>query len=240
MRRRLRSILLTVGLLGLVFGVTGGVLGGALKQEPEFYVRLAEAPAWETSERASALLTRVQDLKNDIRAKADWAGTFRGDDLNAFCQENLCAGTAYAGLLPKGFHSPRVVIEGDRVKLGLRYGEGFWSTVLWVELKAWLVKNDTNVIAVELCGLKAGNMSIGCQTLLDSLSEAAHESNIEVTWYRHDGNPVGLFRFYADQLRPTTQIHTFKIDDGKVAVAGRTRLETAQATVPGLNPLTGD
>jgi hypothetical protein len=240
MRRRLRSILLTVGLLALVFGVVGGALGSVLKQEPEFYLRLSESPAWETSERASALLTRVQDLKNDIRAKADWSGTFRGDDLNAFCQENLTPGTAYANLLPKGFHSPRVVIDGDRVKLGLRYGDGFWSTVLWVEMKAWLVKNDTNVIAVELCGLKAGNLSIGCQTLLDSLSEAAHESNIEVTWYRRDGNPVGLFRFYADQLRPTTQIHTFKIDDGKVAVAGRTRLETVPATVPGLNPLTGD
>ncbi|QEL21124.1 hypothetical protein [Limnoglobus roseus] len=235
MRRRFRSFVLTAGLLTLLLGVVGSVLGSVLKQEPTFYQKLSDLPEWDNGERASGLMTRVQDLKNDVRSKADWAGKFHGDDVNAFCQENLCEGTSYANLLPKGFHSPRVVVEGDHIKLGLRYGHGFWSTVIWIELKAWLVKNDTNVIAVELCGFKAGGLSIGCQTLLDTLSEAAHDSNIEVSWYRHDGNPVGLFRFYADQLRPTTQIHTFKIEEGAITVAGRTRLENAQATAPGLN-----
>lgn len=240
MRRRIRSVLLAVGLIALLLAIVGGTVGAVLKQEPVFYVRLGETNDWTAGERASALMTRVQDLKNDIRAKADWAGTFRGDDLNAFCLENLAPGTSYANLLPSGLHSPRVRIEGDRIQLGLRYGDGFWSSIVWVELKAWLVKNDTNVIAVEVCGLKAGNLSIGCQTLLDSLSEAAHESNIDVTWYRHNGNPVGLFRFYADQLRPTTQIHTFKIHDGAIAIAGRTRLERTPLAAPGLDPTNGD
>ena len=44
----------------------------------------------------------------------------------------------------------------------------------------------------------------------------------------------------ADQIRPTTQIHTFKIDGGTIAIAGRTRLESAHTTAPGLNPLGGD
>lgn len=240
MKRKFRTILFAVGLLGLLLVVGGGAVGAVLKQEPAFYTQLATVDDWNLGERASSLMTRVQDLKNDIRAKSDWAGTFKGDDLNAFCLENLAPGTSYANLLPKGLHSPRVTIEGDRIRLGLRYGEGFWSSVVWVELRAWLVKNDTNVIAVELCGMKAGSLSIGCQTLLDSLSEAAHDSNIEVSWYRLNGNPVGLFRFYADQLRPTTQIHTFKIHDGTIAIAGRTRLEKVQLNTPGLDPLRGD
>ncbi len=240
MRKKTRSYLLAAGLILGLLAVAGGAVGAVLKQEPEFYGRLAGTDDWTLGERASSLMTRVQDLKNDIRAKADWAGTFRGDDLNAFCLENLAPGTSYANLLPRGFHSPRIAIEGDRIKLGLRYGDGFWSSILWVELKAWLVKNDTNVIAVELCGVHAGSMPVGCQTLLDSLTEAARESNIEVSWYRNDGNPVGLFRFYADQIRPTTQIHTFKIHDGVLGVAGRTRLEKVQNTTPGLDPLRGD
>ena len=44
----------------------------------------------------------------------------------------------FASLLPEGVHSPRVAIEGDRLKIGFKYGEGFWSTVVWVELKVWL------------------------------------------------------------------------------------------------------
>lgn len=241
MKRKIRTILFAAGLFGLLIVIGGGAIGAIVKREPAFYTQLARAEDdWNVGDRASSLMTRVQDLKNDIRANADWSGRFRGDDINAFCLENLAPGTSYANLLPKGLHSPRVTIDGDRIKLGLRYGEGFWSSVVWVELRAWLVKNDTNVIAVELCGMKAGSLSIGCQTLLDSLSEAAHDSNIEVSWYRLNGNPVGLFRFYADQIRPTTQIHTFKIHDGTIAIAGRTRLEKVQLNTPGLDPLRGD
>jgi hypothetical protein len=237
MRRRLRTLIFTIGLLVIVLGGTGTILGAVLRQEPKFYTELADRTDWTVAERASDLLTRVQDLKNDVRGKAEWSGNFTGTDLNAFCTENLSEGTSYAGLLPSGFHSPRMVIEGDRVKLGVRYGKGFWTTVLSIEIRAWLVKNDVNVIAVEVMSFKAGGLSIGCQTLLDSITEAAHDSNIEVSWYRHQGNPVGLFRFYADQLRPATQIHTFKIKEARIAVAGRTRLESAQNGGLGANLL---
>lgn len=240
MRRKFRSIFFAFSLLATLLVLVGGALGAVLKQDPAFYTDLGKSTDWALSDRASSLMTRVQDLKNDIRAKSEWSGTFRGDDINAFCLENLAPGTSYANLLPPGFHSPRVLIEGDRIKLGLRYGSGFWSLVVWLELRAWLVKNDTNVIAVELCAVKAGSLTIGCQSLLDSLSEAAHDSNIEVSWYRNNGNPVGLFRFYADQIRPTTQIHTFKIHDGSISVGGRTRLEKIQLHTPGLDPLRDD
>ena len=38
---------------------------------------------------------------------------------------------------------------GDRLKIGFKYGDGFWSTVVWVELKVWLVKDKPNLVAVE-------------------------------------------------------------------------------------------
>ncbi len=237
---RRRSILYTILILTTVFFAVGGTLIIFLKQEPEFYTTSDENSAgsdWERSEYASALLTHVQDLKNDIRSKAEWGATFHDTDLNCFFQENFNQNQGLASILPKNFHSPRVVIDGDRVKLGMRYRSGFWSTVISLEIRAWLPMNDTNVIALEFCSLKAGGLSIGCQSLLDSLSEAAHDSNVDVTWYRHDKHPVGMFRFYADQLRPTTQIHTFKVVDGSITLAGRTRLEGSIADGPAPNPL---
>ena len=62
------------------------------------------------------------------------------------------------------------------------------------------------------------------------ISEAARDSNIEVTWYRNRSNPVGLFKFYADQARPSAQIMTFEVKDGKITVAGRSFDESS----PGL------
>jgi hypothetical protein len=228
---RRRSILLTAGLVVSAAGLVGGAVGTALKQEPEFYADAPEPAFSETTERASALVTRVQDLKNDIRSKPAWGATFRADDLNCFFRETMADGSGLTALLPPGCSAPRLSIDGDRIRLGARYGCGFWSTVVWVELKAWLVTDDVNVIALEICGLQAGGLPIASQSLLDSISEAAHDSNVDVTWYRHEGNPVGLFRFYANQLAPATQIQSFRVADGTVTVAGRTRLETAAGPV---------
>jgi hypothetical protein len=232
---RRKSLILTLAILLATAAGVAGVLGVLLKHEPEFYATepVAAPAGWEEVQTQSAILvTRVQDLKNDIRSKPEWGASFRAEDLNCFFRENLSADGGLTDLLPPGCHSPRVTIDGDKIRLGLQYGTGFWSTVIWVEMRAWLVKDETNVIALELCGLRAGALPLGCQSLLDSITEAAHDSNIDVTWYRHNGNPVGIFRFYAGQLQPTTQIHTFRVADGVVTLGGRTRLDTAIAAAP--------
>ena len=60
-------------------------------------------------------------------------------------------------------------------------------------------------------GLRAGQLPITSQSILDSIAEAARGSNIEVTWYRNGSNPVGLFRLYADQPRPAAQVLTLEV-----------------------------
>ena len=229
---RRKSILLTLLILLGAAAFTFGTLYVVLTNEPAFYAAVAEPSGMESGEKSAQFVTRVQDLKNDIRSKPDWGAAFRADDLNSFFRENFSEGGGLTGVLPAGFHSPRVTVEGDRLRLGLRYGQGTFSAVFSVEMRAWLVKDEVNLIALELCSLNAGSMPIGCQSLLDNITEAAHDSNVDVTWYRHDGNPVGLFRFYADQLRPTTQIHTFRVAEGTVTMAGRTRLENVGAQAP--------
>lgn len=225
--------------------LAGGVtvcLGGAgylAKHEPDFYAR-APHPTddYDTRERAARLLTRVQDLKNEIRSKSEWGDTFTADELNCFFAENMGRKGGLASMLPNGLHSPRVAIDGDRVRLGFKYGDGFWSAVVWVELKVWLVAKEANLVAVEVCDLRTGSLPVGSQSILDSISEAARESNVEVTWYRNgDGNPVGLFRFYPDQPRPTSQILTLEVKDGKIVIAGRSYIDQSAVAPIGVTPL---
>jgi hypothetical protein len=226
MFRRRRSVLLALTLLLLSTCGVLGVLGWFVKREPAFYTQ-AECPTdYDTREKASRLLTRVQELKNDIRTKGEWGETFTAEELNCFFAEMMSAEGSFAGLLPRGFHSPRVAIVGDRLRLGLRYGEGFWSTVVWVEFRVWLVAEEVNLMAVEVCDLKVGRLGIGAQSILDAISETAQGSKIDVMWYRHKGNPVGLFRFFPDQPRPASQILTLEVREGKVVIAGRTMTDS--------------
>ncbi|MGL4419576.1 MAG: hypothetical protein ACRCZF_02830 [Gemmataceae bacterium] len=236
MKRRSSWIWTVLILLGGI-ALLGGILYGLTSYEPEFYSAGATPGEYETTELSAKLITRVQDLKNDIRSKPDWGGSLSETDLNCFFRANLGETGSLTDMLPTGFHSPRIRIVGDTIQLGLRYGSGTFTSIIWVEVRAWLVKDEMNLIALELRGLKAGALPLGCQSLLDQITDLAQESNIEVTWYRHEGNPVGMFRFYADQLRPTTQIHTFRIRDGQIAMAGRTRLENAPALAPSLTPI---
>jgi hypothetical protein len=221
--------------IALVLSVTAAVVGGLfllVKREPGFYAATAGEAGWGSREKSARLVTRVQDLKNDIRSKPEWGDTFTTADLNCFFAENMSRKGGLCSILPDGFHSPRVAVDGDRLKMGFKYREGFWSTVVWVELRVWLVDKETNLVAVEVCDLRAGGLPIGSQSVLDAITEAARDSNIEVTWYRHKSNPVGLFRFYADQAQPTSQILTLEVKDGQLTVAGRTQLEQTAAAGP--------
>lgn len=222
---RRRPMLTAIGLLvALISGVLG-VVGTLLRCEPAFYTAAACPGDYDTREKASRVLTRLQDLKTDIRTKGEWGETFTAEELNSFFAEMMTGNGSFASLMPEGFHSPRVAFEGDRMKLGFRYGRGFWSSVVWIELRAWLVADEVNLMAVEVCDLRAGRLGVGTQTVLDAIAESSRSSNIDVTWYRHNGNPVGLFRFFSDQPHPPSQVLTLETQDGKLVVAGRTRTD---------------
>ncbi|MBA4063704.1 MAG: hypothetical protein C0501_08325 [Isosphaera sp.] len=219
---RRRPLLVASAVLLLLAAAAVGTVGFLLKCEPEFYAAAGCPADYDTRVKASHVLTRVQELKHDIRTKAEWGEAFAADELNCFFAEMMAGQGGFASLLPAGFHSPRVAVDGDRVRLGMRYGTGLWSTVVWVEFRAWRVADETNLVAVEVCDLRAGRLAVGAQTVLDAVAEAARASNVEVTWYRHGGNPVGLFRFFPDQPRPASHVLTLEVRDGGVTVAGRT------------------
>lgn len=237
MRRRRPFFIALVLLLTAVGSAVGGLLY-TVKRAPAFYAAAHRPNDFDTHERSARLLTRVVDLQNEVRDREEWGDTFTADDINAFFVENLGPKGRLTESLPKGFHSPRVAIEGDHLFLGVKYGEGFWAGVVWLELKVWLVAEQTNVAAVEVCNLKAGGLPFGSQSILDKISDVAREQSIDVTWYRNGRNPVGLFKFFAKQPQATSQILTLEAKDGKLVVAGRSFLRGPPAAAVGVTPLT--
>ena len=99
-------------------------------------------------------------------------------------------------------------------------------------MRVWLTPREPNVIALELRGLHAGSLPIAAQSLLESVSETARQNNIEFTWYRHQGNPVALLRFQADQDRPTYRLDHLVLEQGVIRVDGRSVEAPLRAMVP--------
>ena len=76
-------------------------------------------------------------------------------------------------------------------------------------------------MALEIEGLRAGSLPIGAQSLLESVAEAARPHDIEVTWYRHKGNPVALLRFQASKATPTVHLERLELRQGTIVIGGR-------------------
>src|SRR5947209_8386828 len=121
--------------------------------------------------------------------------------------------------IPEDVKDIRVALEDDLIRVGFRYGEGEWASIVSVEFRAWLVANKPNTIALELCDFRAGALSMGTRSLIDHITEAARRQYIDVTWYRRAGHPIALLRLQANQARPTFQLRRLEVTPGKFVVA---------------------
>lgn len=236
MIRRRRTGWWSLLLLALVALAATGALAAALKYEPAFYTAAeAEPDRLTVSSQSSRLVSRVQDLINDAHAKPEWGATFTANELNCFLDDFDADVRTRFG---QSFHNARVCLAGDQLRLGLRWGEGRLSTILWLDLACWLVQSEPNCLAVRIDTIRAGLLPISSQSILDRVTEAAREANVDVTWYRHDGKPTGLFRFFSDQVRRTPrQLRTFRLSDGQMTIAGRTSVDGPQAVPAGAIPI---
>ena len=165
-------------------------------------------------------MTGIQDLKNEIRTKSEWGETFTVEELNCFFAEMMVEPGTFTGLAA-GFRSPRVAVEGGtRLKLGFRYGRGFWTRSSGWSY-SWLVARG-NQPDGDRSPRGAGRLGVGTQSILDFHQQKCKDQ--DVTWYRHSGNPVGTFPFLPGPARPPSQILTLEVlDSKKIVIAGRSR-----------------
>jgi hypothetical protein len=219
MRRRM--IWISLGIVLLFVSAIGAALGVLVKHEPSFF-RSATMPEGDERRMLSGeFISRYAEMKASVLSRyPDWWVVFTTGHINAFLQEDFKRNGGDNNL-PDGFHDMRVQIEEGKLRLGFRYGEGFWSTILSIDVKMWLVADEVNMIGLEIVNLRAGGLPVSRQIILDYITETARRSNIDVRWYHRKNNPVAILKLQADQVRPTIQLQRFELKAGKIVVVGR-------------------
>jgi hypothetical protein len=178
-------------------------------------------PGKERLDQSKACVGRLASLINYIQNGAqEWLVEISEEQLNSFFEEDFLKWGESEMLKKSGISGPRMVFEPDKIRLAFRYGSKPFSTVISFDVKVWLPPREVNVVAVEFLGRHAGSLPISAQSLLDLLSEQASNRNIEVSWYRHNSNPVAVVRFQADQVRPTFQLRRIDLSQGKLTIGG--------------------
>lgn len=223
---RRKRLLFWGGLALLLVGGTVAVLLILLFHEPAFYARAHIPPSKERRDDSNRFIFRIGELIDHFKEDGEfgkrkpWTHNFPVEQINSCLEEQLGRGELAEDMARRGIGAPRVAIESDRIRLGFRYGNDWWSTVVSLDLRVWLVPKEVNVVALEILGRRAGALPISAQFFLDQVTEMARKRNIDVTLYRHNGNPVALLRFQSDKMRPTAQLRRLELRPGMITIGG--------------------
>jgi hypothetical protein len=216
-----KTIFLAAGIALAVLVVVGASLAVLVKHEPGFYRRGSLPPGPARKLSSQAFLLELAQLGDTLKVHTPrWLATFTEAQINSYFQEDFVRGTTRRDFFLKESTSPRVSIESDKVRLAFRYGAEPWSSVISIDLRVWLAKNEPNVVCLELQGLHAGALPISAQSMLDQVTEACQRKHIGVKWYRRDGNPVAMLRFQTDGPRPSVQLSKVELRQGMLVISG--------------------
>jgi hypothetical protein len=223
MRRRV--LWLAVGLmLSVIVGILATIVVLA-RHEPSFYQRAAIPAGPQRKEWSKEFTASLSNFLSWIRNGGDaqtgkWHGEFGELAINSCLAEDFFTGGYDQKLIPDGVTEPRFVLEKDRIRLGFRYGEGPWSTIIAIDFRVWLAQHEQNVVVLELQSLHAGALPISAHSLLEQISVALSSYNIQVSWYRHNGNPTAALKFNTNQPRPTCQVQQVELKPGSLKIVG--------------------
>jgi hypothetical protein len=232
---RRKSLLLTAGLLLVLLGGTGTGLYLLVRQEPDFYHAKAISPGERRKKLSSEFQVGFVDLMTAIKNELDdWQVSFSEAQINSYFEEDFLSSGVARTNLPPEVSAPRVSLEQDSIRLAFRYGSPPWSAIVSIDFGVWLAPKEPNVVALELRGVHAGSLPISAQSLLDQVTEIGRRKDIEVTWFRHNGNPVALLHFLSDKPHPTVQLQNLQIRNGALTLRGRCLDKTPHIRVSGL------
>jgi hypothetical protein len=217
-----KSFVLGIALLVLLGGAVAGVGALLVLHVPEFYPQVAVPPGQERQQHSQEFQAKCVSLYNEMKDDRVWQEKFTQAQINSYLEEDFIRSGFSEQFLPQGISDPRVSIGPEKIRLAFRYGTEAWCrTVVTVDFRVWLCPREANVVALELQGLHAGSLPITAQSLLERVSEVARRQDVEVTWYRLNGNPVALLRFQATQPRPTVRLERLELSEGQIVIGGR-------------------
>jgi hypothetical protein len=216
-----KSLFVGLALVLMLASSVSSVLAFLVRHEPAAYSCCALPPGEQRQKLSREYLGESSNLMDGIVNKRQWYAKFTEEQINGFFEEDFIRSDTWSKILPDGISEPRVCLQPDKIRLAFRYGTGKWSTVISVDLAVWLAAKEPNVVVLELQGLHAGSLPISAQSLLDRISEAARSQNLDITWYRHNGNPVALLRLQPYHSRPTFQLQRLELGQGTLLISGR-------------------
>ena len=215
------------GILTLVVLLGATVFGVMLKHEPNFYQQSRVEPSKPREILSQRLVKDFAQMRLDINARREtWKFNASETQFDSFLAEFFPHMEPSEKLRKLGMTDPIIALDEDCIRVAVRFGSGWFSTVISCDLQVWLVPKEPNAVAVKVVRARAGAVPISSQTVLHHLADLAHDQNIDINLYRHEGKSVAILKLNGggDYLNPTwilTALKVGKSEQGPIMLAIR-------------------
>lgn len=230
MRRFLKISSIVAAVAIVLGGVALLAVYKASQRVPEFYREAIAVAPQEQQPARDEFVAQATALASDLNDEGCWHSLFTVEQINAWLALELVE--HYPDLMPVELHEPRVSIRANEATIGCRYQCGDVATVLSLTFDAYL--QEPNVVALRIRHARAGALPVPLAEVLDSISHAARELNLQLEWRKSHGDPVALVTLPQprDDHSGQLNLETLELRDGELFLSG-----TIRKAHPGASPV---
>lgn len=205
-----------------------------VQQVPQFYQQAIVAPAEVQHQAAEQFEHQAIELQNQIRLQETWRVELSADEINGWLATVLPQ--KFPDALPREVSEPRIAVEPNRVQMAARYYTSGITTVVSIELSAFLT-DQPNVVAIRIHKVAAGNVPLPLAKYLEQISTSAAEHGIIVRWQEVEGDPQAIVTLPLAEPgdKRAIVIRTLELLPGKLTATG-TAEEVKKEKLPSKNP----
>ena len=159
-----------------------------------------------------------------MQEKGRWRQVFKAQTINGWLAVDLPQN--YSTLLGGGMHDPRVQIGPQGITLACQIDRGGFHGVASLQVSAFVESDE--VVGLRVHKARLGAIPWSFRTVLDTITDAARKSNVDIRWRQADSDPVALIKITSAKgdRKQTVHIDTISLEEGQLVVAGTT--ETAK------------
>jgi hypothetical protein len=220
MKRRIQiALVVLTGLLGII-GVVALYISQSMRRVPPFYQTALQVDSESQGEASDECLRQAASLASDVQRPGRWQAIFSAEQINGWLAVDLAKN--YPNALPTEIENPRVDIQSALATLACGYKQGEQTTVVSISFDLYL--SSPSVAAVRVHSVRAGSLPVPLSSVLEAISAAAHNFDLDIQWRQSHGDPVALITLPPASDGDSREIRLDKIElrDGAVYLAGET------------------
>ena len=221
MRKRTRFALLA-GVVLVLLAAAIAAIYRASQHVPEFYAQAIAVPPQSQQDDSERMLKQVTALYSDLQDRGRWQEVFKAQTINGWLAVDLPQN--HPTLVSGGMHDPRVEIGPQGITLACQFDRSGFHGVVSLEISAFRESDD--VVGLRVHKARLGAIPWSLRSILDTITDAAKKSNVDLRWRQTDSDPVALIKITSAKgnRKQIVHIDTIRLEEGQLVVAGTTEM----------------